>query len=93
MSAHKEIEEATDELTRLRLLVQMGKAVVDDFLPNIGRCALQDYERLNMFMVYADRYASADVEVRCMHTSDASVESGAPNRSIHRVSSNRGRST
>lgn len=34
-------------------LLKMGVEVVDDFLPNIGQCALQDYGRLNNFMVMA----------------------------------------
>ena len=44
------------ELELLRRLVAKGYAVVNDFLPNVGRCALQDYERLNTFMVDAARY-------------------------------------
>lgn len=34
-------------------LIQMLVDVVDDFLPNIGQCALQDYGRLNTAMIEA----------------------------------------
>lgn len=34
---------------RLQGLVAKGLAVVHDFLPNIGRCVLQDYQRMNEF--------------------------------------------
>jgi hypothetical protein len=30
-------------------LIAKGLAVVHDFLPNIGRCVLQDYQRMNEF--------------------------------------------
>mgnify|MGYP001606641790 FL=1 len=45
---------ATAEIARLRKLVIKGLGVVNDFLPNIGQCALQDYEGLNMFCVEAE---------------------------------------
>ncbi len=38
-----------DEIERLQGLVAKGLAVVHDFLPNIGRCVLQDYQRMNEF--------------------------------------------
>lgn len=41
------------ELNRLRALVLMGEKVVEDFMPNIGKCALQDYGRLNEFLIEA----------------------------------------
>lgn len=34
-------------------LVLMGEDVVEDFMPNIGKCALQDYGRLNDFLIAA----------------------------------------
>lgn len=34
-------------------LAKQGYEVVKDFLPNIGQCALQDYGRLNEFMIAA----------------------------------------
>ena len=34
-------------------LAKMGYEVVKDFLPNVGQCALQDYDRLNEFMIKA----------------------------------------
>ena len=40
---------AADEIERLQGLVAKGLAVVHDFLPNIGRCVLQDYQRMNEF--------------------------------------------
>lgn len=40
-----------DETKNLLRLLKMGVAVVEDFMPNIGRCALQDYGRLNDFLV------------------------------------------
>ncbi len=51
--AHEEGERVDDlitENTELRALVRLGREVVEDFMPNIGRCALQDYGRLNRFM-------------------------------------------
>lgn len=48
MSADKD-----QEIARLRALVRMGADVVNDFLPNIGRCVLQDYGRMNTFLVRA----------------------------------------
>ena len=48
------------EIVRLRKLVQKGREVVEDFLPNIGRCALQRYDRLNEFMVEAAALRAAD---------------------------------
>jgi hypothetical protein len=39
----------------LRKLVAKGLAVVEDFMPNIGVCALQDYARLNEFLIEATR--------------------------------------
>jgi len=43
------------ELKRLRKLVVTGLEVVEDFMPNIGKCALQDYGRLNTFTIEADQ--------------------------------------
>ena len=34
-------------------LAKQGYEVVKDFLPNVGQCALQDYGRLNEFMIKA----------------------------------------
>lgn len=34
-------------------LMKMGHDVVQDFLPNVGQCALQDYGRLNNFLIMA----------------------------------------
>lgn len=38
------------EIDRLRKIVKMGQAVVEDFMPNIGKCVLQDFARLNTFL-------------------------------------------
>lgn len=34
-------------------LARTGYEIVQDFLPNVGQCALQDYGRLNQFMIDA----------------------------------------
>ena len=47
------IKKLEEENERLKRLVSKGLAVVDDFMPNIGRCTLQNYQRLNEFMVEA----------------------------------------
>lgn len=36
-----------------RSLAKMGYEVVKDFLPNVATCVLQDYGRLNDFMIMA----------------------------------------
>lgn len=36
-------------LAEADVLIAKGLAVVHDFLPNIGRCVLQDYQRMNEF--------------------------------------------
>lgn len=49
----QEIDRLENENTELKKLVKMGEAVVEDFMPNIGKCALQDYGRLNEFLMAA----------------------------------------
>lgn len=44
-----------EECRRLRALLRMGVEVVEDFLPNIGSCALQDYGRLNEFLMQSKK--------------------------------------
>lgn len=39
-------------------LIAKGLAVVHDFLPNIGRCVLQDYQRMNEFCSEAAKRAA-----------------------------------
>jgi hypothetical protein len=51
------------EITRLRQLVAMGKRVVDDFLPNIGNCALQNYGELNEFLILAHEEEQKTMEI------------------------------
>lgn len=41
------------EIVRLQKLVKLGELVVEDFLPNIGTCVLQNYDRLNNFLIEA----------------------------------------
>ncbi len=43
----------SEEDEEMRELAKQGYEVVKDFLPNIGQCALQDYGRLNEFMMAA----------------------------------------
>ncbi len=47
------IQTNSDKLKDMRELADMGYAVVKDFLPNVGDCALQDYGVLNDFMIRA----------------------------------------
>lgn len=47
-------EKAEAKAEQLERLVKMGEAVVEDFLPNIGRCVLQDYGRMNDFLMEAN---------------------------------------
>lgn len=60
----KKEQELQREIERLRMLVKQGEAVVNDFIPNIGRCALRDYERLNMFLVEAGKVESGPTTCR-----------------------------
>jgi len=46
------------ELKRLRKLVVQGNAVVNDFLPNVGHCVLQDFGRLNTFLIDSEKEKS-----------------------------------
>jgi len=48
---------AIAEIKRLRALVLQGYEVVNDFMPNIGRCAIQDMGRLNRFLIDARELA------------------------------------
>ena len=47
------IEQNNQHVDDIRSMGRMGYDVVQDFLPNIGKCALQDYGRLNDFMIMA----------------------------------------
>ena len=53
--AHKKLSDAQLRIEYLEDLVMMGMAVVEDFLPNVGQCALQDFGRLNDFLIAANR--------------------------------------
>jgi hypothetical protein len=44
-----ELDRLRRELAEADALIAKGLAVVHDFLPNIGRCVLQDYQRMNEF--------------------------------------------
>lgn len=41
------------QVIELKRLVVKGFEVVEDFMPNIGACALQNYGRLNEFLLEA----------------------------------------
>lgn len=43
------VVELEARLAEAEVLIAKGLAVVHDFLPNIGRCVLQDYQRMNEF--------------------------------------------
>lgn len=43
----KPAKEDEDDTDRLRDCLRRAILVIEDFMPNIGRCVLQDYERLN----------------------------------------------
>ena len=49
------IEKNNQHVDDIRSIAQMGLEVVEDFLPNVGQCALQDYGRLNDFMILATK--------------------------------------
>ena len=42
------------EMEDMRELAKMGMEVVKDFLPNVSKCVLQDYGRMNDFLVKAE---------------------------------------
>ena len=62
------------ELDRLRALVLMGEKVVEDFMPNIGKCALQDYGRLNEFLIEAAKVRKARATLRSSETDSPTQE-------------------
>lgn len=45
---------ACHDVGALQALVADGRAVVDDFMPYVCDCALQDYRRLNRFLVESE---------------------------------------
>ena len=47
------IGELRREVESLKKTIRMGELVVEDFMPNIGKCVLQDYGRLNQFLMDA----------------------------------------
>lgn len=49
MDMQDELRETKSRLVEADALIAKGLAVVHDFLPNIGRCVLQDYQRMNEF--------------------------------------------
>ena len=48
------------QIEHLKGLVRLGRRVVEDFLPNVGNCALQRYDELNAFMIASDEYVEKD---------------------------------
>lgn len=53
----EELEKINAELERRDAIIRKGLAVVEDFMPNIANCALQDYGRLNEFLMEAKEFA------------------------------------
>lgn len=53
------------ENDELRHLLSDAIATIDDFMPNIGRCALQDYERLNRVKIEAAQILSPTPKLSC----------------------------
>ena len=49
IAANADNERLRSRLAEADALIAKGLAVVHDFLPNIGRCVLQDYQRMNEF--------------------------------------------
>lgn len=47
------------EIQELKRLLKDAVLVIEDFLPNIGRCALQNYERLNTVLCESRKYTHA----------------------------------
>ncbi len=56
--------ERDKELTVLRDLVKRQDAVINDFLPNVGQCVLQNYGELNNvlldYTLYKQRYVDKE---------------------------------
>lgn len=71
-----EIADLAARLAEGDALIAKGLAVVHDFLPNIGRCVLQDYQRMNEFCVEASKRAadSADECAKSGHVPLAVTE-------------------
>jgi hypothetical protein len=55
MSDCKEIEFYARRIADLERLCRKLTEVVEDFMPNIGKCALQDYGRLNDALIESRR--------------------------------------
>jgi len=55
--SRKIMDEKDIEIQRLKEMVAKGKRVVEDFLPNIANCALQNYGELNEFMIESEQLA------------------------------------
>ncbi len=58
--ASADYDALTARLAEAAALIAKGLAVVHDFLPNIGRCVLQDYQRMNEFCAEAVARAAKD---------------------------------
>lgn len=50
---YEQIEKLEDSNAELLEALQMGLRVYEDFMPNIGRCAVQNYAELNEFPMLA----------------------------------------
>lgn len=49
------------ERDELKKLVIKGYAVVLDFMPNVRNCVLQNYQRLNEFLIEAEKLVTAGI--------------------------------
>ena len=58
----RQLTESDLEIAKLRGLVALGRRVVNDFLPNVGNCALQRYDELNQFMIESEPYKGENDE-------------------------------
>lgn len=56
----RELAASRAECLRLKALLTTGVAVVEDFMPNIGRCVLTDYGRLNDFLIQSSKALKGD---------------------------------
>lgn len=45
--ALKQAEDALNAAHEMRLAMVQMQGVIDDFMPNVGSCVIQDYKRLN----------------------------------------------
>ena len=56
------VGDAVERLKSTAELIQMLVDVINDFLPNIGNCALQDYGRLNTALIESEKWIKENNE-------------------------------